>query len=233
MKHGQCVLSDLEIDMNDIFLSLGYKNAIPDEDILRLIDNVYAEIDSICKPQYIYEVYNGNVYDNVSIEINHKKFGTGKMITRYLHGMEKCCIFATTAGVEYEAYKKQLRQKDDILEEFIADAIGSVIAEACVNNVAGELKETVDSDYTCTYPYSPGYCNWKLTEQTLLFSLLPDTPCGITLTESCLMVPIKSTSGIIGIGKDIKRKAYACNICEMKDCYKRKEIPLNKRPNKF
>jgi hypothetical protein len=228
MKHRQCILSDLEIDMNEVFLSLGYKNAVPDNDILQLINNVYAEINTICKPQYIYKVYNGNTCGNASIEINNTTFETGKMITHYLYGMEKCCIFATTAGIEYDTYKKQLREKGDIPEEFIADAIGSVIAEACVNALAGELAEAVANDYTCTYPYSPGYCNWKLTEQPLLFSLLPDTPCGITLTESCLMVPIKSITGIIGIGKNIKRKKYACDICEMKDCFKRKKVDREK-----
>ena len=222
MRHCQCILSDLDIDMHEVFILMGYKNNVPEKDILLLVDKVYAEIDKICKPQYIYEVYNANTCDNVSIEINDRKFVTGKTITHYLHGMEKCCVFATTAGKEYEAYKKQLRETGEILEEFIADAIGSVIAEACVNSIAGELAAIADNH--CTYPYSPGYCNWKLTEQALLFSLLPDMPCGITLTESCLMIPIKSTSGIIGLGRNIKRKAYACNICEMKNCYKRKEI---------
>ena len=220
MKHCQCTLSDLDIDMREVFLLMGYTNTVPEKDILWLVDKVYAEISHICKPQYIYEVYNAKTHDNVSIEINDKKFITGKIITRYLRGMEKCCVFATTAGKEYETYKKQLHEKGEIPEEFIADAIGSVIAEACVNSIAGELAAIAGNN--CTYPYSPGYCNWKLTEQQLLFSLLPDLPCGITLTESCLMIPIKSTSGIIGIGKNIKQKAYACNICEMKNCYKRK-----------
>ena len=220
MKHCQCMLSDLVIDMQEVYLLMGYKNTAPEKDILELVDKIYTEIDRICKPQYIYEIFNAKTCDPFSIEIRDKKFRTGKIITHYLQGMEKCCVFATTAGQEFETYKKQLRQEGEILEEFIADAIGSVIAEACVNSIAGELAE----NNNCTYPYSPGYCNWKLTEQALLFSLLPDTPCGITLTESCLMVPIKSISGIIGIGKNIERKAYACNICEMKNCYKRKEI---------
>ena len=220
MRHCQCTLSNLNIDMQEVYLSMGYKNVIPEKNILLLIEKVYAEIDNICKPQYIYEVYEGNVYDDVSIEINNKRFKTGKVITRYLNGMEKCCVFAATAGKEYDTYRTQLHEKGEILEEFIADAIGSVIAEACANTIFTELAEKNN----CTYSYSPGYCNWKLTEQPLLFSLLPNTPCGISLTESCLMIPIKSVSGILGIGKGIVQKAYACNICNDKNCFKRKEI---------
>ena len=220
MQYCQCTLSDLDIDIHEVFLLLGYKNVTPEENILSIIDKVYAEINDICKPRYIYKIYDGNTCDEGSIEIAGRKFVTGRIITRYLSGMEKCCVFAATAGWEYDAYKNRLREKGDIPEEFIADAIGSVIAEACVNRISVELGE----NNNCTYPYSPGYCNWKLSEQSLLFRLLPDGPCGITLTESCLMIPIKSTSGIIGIGKNIKRMSYVCNICENKNCYKRKEI---------
>jgi len=220
MKHCQCTLSDLNIHFQDIFLLMGYKNNTPEKNVLSVIDKVYTEIDKICKPQYFYEVYNAGVFDNVSIEINNTKFKTGKIITHYLFGMEKCCVFTTTAGKEYETYMIELRKVGDNLKEFVADSLGSIIAEYCVNNIVKELTIT---DNNCSYPYSPGFCNWKLTEQQLLFSLLPETPCGIELTESCLMIPIKSTSGIIGIGKNIKQIEYACNICKIKNCYKRKK----------
>lgn len=222
MKHRQCKFSDLKIDRQEVYVGLGYgRNLTPEKEILSLVDSIYTEISSICKPQYMYEIYNAHTLSAATIAIEGLTFRTGGIITSYLSGMEQCCVFVTTAGWEYDTYKKQFRQSGDLPEEFIADAIGSVIAEACVTLIADELNATVDS--ICTYPYSPGYCNWKLTEQSLLFSLLPDKPCGVVLTESSLMMPIKSTSGIIGIGKNITQKAYSCNICENKNCYKRKE----------
>lgn len=222
MKYCRLNLSSLKIDKGDIFLGMGYRNNMPEQDILLSVDRVYNEISRICDPQYIYEIYDGSVCDKVSVYIGHKRFRPGKIITHYLYGMERCCVFAATAGATYDKYKKQLRDKGEILEEFIADSIGSVIAEVCVTNIADEIAMNINDGFT--YPYSPGYCGWKLTEQQLLFSLLPDNPCGITLTDSCLMVPIKSVSGIMGIGRNIERKAYSCNICENKNCYKRKEV---------
>ena len=41
-----------------------------------------------------------------------------------------------------------------------------------------------------TNRFSPGYCGWHVNEQKLLFSLLPDNVCGITLNSSALMYPI-------------------------------------------
>jgi len=66
--------------------------------------------------------------------------------------------------------------------------------------------------------FSPGYCNWSMAEQQKLFSLLPPGFCGIQLSPSSLMHPIKSVSGIIGIGTSCKQKGYQCEWCNDKDC---------------
>jgi hypothetical protein len=78
-----------------------------------------------------------------------------------------------------------------------------------------------------TNRYSPGYCNWSVSEQKLLFSFLPDGFCGIKLNDSALMTPIKSISGIIGIGQNVKMNEYNCNHCGVKDCtYRSKKIKV-------
>ncbi|MFR2061496.1 MAG: vitamin B12 dependent-methionine synthase activation domain-containing protein [Alistipes sp.] len=113
-----------------------------------------------------------------------------------------------------------LQESGDCVREFIADSVGSVLAEACV----AKLEQQLDCDLEIphTLPYSPGYCGWRVTEQHLLFGMLPDRPCGIELTESSLMYPIKSVSGIIGIGSRVERKPYGCTICRNTACYKRR-----------
>ena len=63
-----------------------------------------------------------------------------------------------------------------------------------------------------------------MAEQRIFFSMLPDGFCGISLTDSCLMLPIKSVSALVGIGGNIEKKPYGCAICRKKDCFKRKEV---------
>jgi hypothetical protein len=36
------------------------------------------------------------------------------------------------------------------------------------------------------------------------------------------MVPIKSVSGCMGIGKKAVKKDYQCSICEMTHCFRRR-----------
>lgn len=222
MKHCRCSLSGLLIDAHEVYLAMGYRNSEPEEDIRVLMESTLHEINKICTPEYLYEIIPGSLCDRVSIKILNHCFRPGHKIVSYLDGAESFCVFVTTAGSEFETWKKQLREDGDSVKEFIADSIGSVIAEACVNRIQDELADIQGMEHT--YPYSPGYCGWKLIEQKTLFSLLPANPCGITLTDSCLMLPVKSISGIIGLGKNIERKAYGCEICENINCYKRKGV---------
>jgi hypothetical protein len=69
--------------------------------------------------------------------------------------------------------------------------------------------------------FSPGYCNWDVSEQHLLFQLLPENACGISLNDRALMTPIKSVTGVLGIGNGIERKEYKCSFGSKIDCIMR------------
>jgi hypothetical protein len=82
-----------------------------------------------------------------------------------------------------------------------------------------------------TNRFSPGYCGWNVKDQFTLFSFFPEKFCGIELTDSALMVPVKSVSGIIGLGENVQKKAYPCDVCTMQNCYRRGIVTEN-RENK-
>ena len=115
----------------------------------------------------------------------------------------------------------------DMLRGYIVDSIGSETVEQVADWLERKLEEKSQlHGWKITNRYSPGYCGWSVAEQHKLFSFLPEKFCGITLTESALMLPIKSLSGIIGLGPLVKREEYQCSICDMKDCFRRRDEPL-------
>jgi hypothetical protein len=111
----------------------------------------------------------------------------------------------------------------ELLKGYICDTFGSIAVESAMDLIQEELKLKVSiSGLNITNRYSPGYCGWNISGQNKLFSLLPDKFCGIELTDACFMLPIKSVSGIIGIGKQVKYHYYPCNLCEMENCLYKK-----------
>lgn len=111
----------------------------------------------------------------------------------------------------------------DFLKGYIYDVAGSEIVEAAADIMTEKLKEEMQrKGMLITNRFSPGYCGWNVSEQHKIFQLVPDNFCGIQLLESALMVPIKSISGIIGIGRNVRFLPYTCSKCDYKNCTYRK-----------
>lgn len=212
--------AQLSLDREEIYRTMGYGDNTPDAEIQRILDEVLSDARRICRPRILYGICPGRVVPPVHVEAQGVEFRTGKIISDSLSGADRFCIFVATAGREFEDYRHALKQAGECVREFVADSVGSVAAEASVAVIERQLDQELDVPHT--YPYSPGYCGWRVTEQQLLFGLLPEHPCGIELTESSLMYPIKSVSGIIGIGEKVERRPYGCAICGNVNCYKRR-----------
>jgi hypothetical protein len=150
---------------------------------------------------------------------------TGTQVQGYMHGASYLALFACTAGPLFSRLSEQYNKNGAYLEAFIIDAIGSLTVENAVNKIQAQLEIFANENgMKISNRYSPGYCNWHLSGQKALFEYMEKIPVNVTLTESCLMLPIKSVSGIIGIGSTIKKREYACRICKNKDCIYRKLI---------
>ena len=117
----------------------------------------------------------------------------------------------------------QLNEQGDIMEAYILDAIGSLTVENAMDKIQEQLKlEMTANGMKISNRYSPGYCNWHLSDQKPLFELIGENSTNIQLSDSCLMTPRKSVSGIIGIGKHLKHHQYGCAVCNNTTCIYRK-----------
>ncbi len=146
-------------------------------------------------------------------------FVAGRQVVNNLRGSELFALFICTAGEEVSRRSKELMGQGNLLEGYVADLIGSLLVEGAMDILHGGLRNEMESKgLKITNRYSPGYCDWNVDEQYKLFSLFPEGFCGVRLSESALMKPIKSVSGVIGIGSDVKYKKYVCDACNDKDC---------------
>lgn len=150
-------------------------------------------------------------------------FHTGKTIVKMLRGAKRYVFFMATAGPGPENLAKSLMAEGQYLEAYIVDLVASGMAEAAARYLHDHLKdEWALKGQKITNRYSPGYCGWKVDEQQKLFGLFPEGSCGITLSASSLMSPIKSVSGFVGVGPGVSFRDYTCELCSMKDCAFRK-----------
>jgi len=214
MFQKELTFKQLGIALADVYEQMGYRNATPDEQTAAETQRLLDEVAAFLRPRFLYTVVS-----------QLPAFQWGRIIDRQLQGSEAYALFVATSGTEYEAFQQRLLKEGDMVRVFVADALGSVIAEKTADRMEETLQQSIDKlGWHRTNRFSPGYCGWHVSQQQLLFPLFGvKEPCGIQLTDSSLMVPIKSVSGIIGLGRSVRYLPYTCGLCDFKNCYKRRK----------
>jgi hypothetical protein len=217
---------DLKLTVDQIERVMGYKEGESHETISELVSRLLSEADKICTLKAEYRIYDNISFNDSgkAIGMNNLIFNIGKIIYGQIKKSSSVALFICTAGEEIGLRSSNSMKDGDLVEGYVYDIIGSEAVEAAADLMQDDLEENlIISGRRITNRFSPGYCGWDVAEQHKLFQLMPYNYCGIRLTQSALMDPIKSISGLIGIGELVKRQPYTCNLCDMKDCiYRRK-----------
>lgn len=165
-----------------------------------------------------------------SFRLGGVTFKTGRKIAGYLSGSEKLILYVCTAGEAITKRTSAMNDGGNTLEAYIADLAGTVTLENAMDRLHQQLVVDMRRDgLEVTNRYSPGYWSWDVREQHLLFDFFPPGFCGVRLSDSGMMIPVKTVSGVIGVGKDAVFHEYSCDECNSVRCIyrnkKNRQIP--------
>ena len=224
-------LQELELDPVGIEKFMGYNPGEAPDPFPQLIQEVLKEVPPYCDIQGGYRIFERLELERKShqLRLEDQTFHIKRIITNQLRKAEMAALFVCTAGAGIGEWSKRLMRDGDLMKGYVVDVIGSEVVEGAMDRIQDNLEDEMEEmGLGITDRYSPGYCDWQVNEQPKLFSFFPEDFCGIHLSESCLMYPIKSLSGIIGIGKEARRKGYICSFCNMKNCiYRNKRYEVS------
>ena len=214
----------ISISKEDILSLLGNGQEAGDQHASELIDRYISECLKLATPAGGYALLMAvQTNSRNCVQIEGIRFETGRVIRTMLSNAELYAFFVATAGSGPESLARELLASGEYLEGYIVDLIASSMVDSIAQQVHDGIAEWAERiGKQVTNRYSPGYCSWDVEEQQKLFSLMPEGYCGITLSDSSLMSPIKSISGIVGIGTGVGFQPYTCDICDMKNCLYRK-----------
>ena len=210
----------VEINRADIYAVLGVSDEVRGL-VDEYTDDVFMNGPELLKVSGGYMIAEDIETDTrlKQIIVNRIPFSIKNIIFQHLRASEKIAVFACTIGDAVFEKSRSLMKNNEMLHGYIYDIYGSLAVENAMEQIQNILKlEMAKTGSGISNRYSPGYCGWMVSEQKTLFSLLPPGFCGISLSDSCLMQPIKSISGFIGIGPEIHHKAYTCEVCDSSQC---------------
>lgn len=122
-----------------------------------------------------------------------------------IRNAERLALFAATLGEPICQKINELFRTDDPALGCMLDGIASERADSAATLLGTTFLQSLlqqgaaDSE-TRVLPYSPGYCGWHITGQRRLFAFLDPGLIDIELSDSCLMSPLKSVSGVLVTG---------------------------------
>ena len=219
MNSYQIRFPELQLRHEDVLFEMGYEKKSPEPYVTDALDELWPLLQFGVIAECAFLIEEGVLLPD-RIIIRDIELHTGTTIAMLLENSVRFAIFTGTAGGGFEELTKHIKGDGDTLKIYLMDIIGTCIAEKTGYLLEKYLENEVGEVHTNRF--SPGYCGWHLTEQRNLFGLFGDNPCGITLSDVCLMTPIKSISGIIGIGENVSKEQYACSYCELTTCYKKR-----------
>lgn len=114
-------------------------------------------------------------------------------------------VYVVTIGSGIDDEVKSMMRRNEMFDAYLLNGIGAGAAEMVANDLNRYMNDT---NTEINYKYrrlSPGYGDWNISDQTKIFELLnPEKYMGVKLTDSHLMLPEKSTSGIMGLTPEDK-----------------------------
>ena len=212
---------ELGLDFSEVARYMGYSQ----EDVPSPVDDIILksieDAADYCNIQGGLVICDDIILDQTkkSIRVADYEFNVKGRLFNEIKDSEKIAFFVCTAGPDISNVSKHLMDEKDLLSGYVLDVIGSITVEKAMDNIQEQFGNAMKaSGHKITNRYSPGYCGWKTSEQFMLFRIFPENFCGVRLTESALMKPIKSISGVIGIGSHVEYHEYHCDLCDAVNC---------------
>ena len=159
-------------------------------------------------------------HEYISVEdlMNVDKELTGKSedLSFYLEGCTEAVVFATTLGVNVDAYSKKLQSRDMSLA-VIYDSLASALLEFYTDEYENGLSLGAH-----TFRFAPGYGDIPIELNFIIIDALSiSKKIGIYKSSNNMMLPQKSMITFCGLGKEV---APTCARCiRLNNCSLRKE----------
>ena len=214
----------LYVSIEKVFRDIGYAQDFePPARLVALVTKCVERAQQFLRPSYSYVISDIESVHGSRVMLEGGIIFDSDVLAQLLTRAEKAAVFALTIGCQLEEKANQLAQGGLMLQTTVLDAIGSQLAERLADQVEDEIDDMARArGFSISRRFSPGYCDWDVRQQEMVFKMLKGNCAGIQLTDSYLMIPRKSLSGVIGIGYSEVAKYNPCPACDRYRCVGRR-----------
>jgi hypothetical protein len=193
------------------------------EEVQTLIEAAQALIT----PKAAYKVSYIDQKLEHAVDIDGVRFSS-RVLRKNLEEVGRVFPYVITIG---NKLKEKGSESNDLIKEYYFDVFGNIALSATRKFLEKQLQTRYGLGGMSFM--SPGsLTDWPIEEQKPLFSLFEEkeTPIGVKLTKSFLMLPVKSISGIYF---PAEVSFFSCQLCPRDKCPGRKAAYDNKLATEY
>ena len=183
---------------------------------IELVKKLIEIAIALISPKAVYKVAYVENKADTTVDINGVQFKS-RVLRKNLDKVERVFLYIATIGKKLE---DKAASTKDLLEQYYLEEIANLTLDYTIEYLEKYLKTKYRIEQLSTM--EPGSLkDWPITQQKELFSIFGNTQkiIGVSLTDSFLMIPRKSVSGIFF---PTEIKFYTCQLCPRKGCTQRK-----------
>ena len=195
-----------------------------------LLDQACTESYLLAQPKATWQIYN---YDASTATIMAPLPLTlhAPKIINYLSQAVQIAVIALTIGPKLEEQVSDYFTAGEYTSGLLLDAAGTAAVEVAADQVADFIKNQAATEGYLVLPrFSPGYGEWDITVQPLILNLANGHEIDLTVTESCMLLPRKSITAVIGFTPNEQNVSLnylyqdtTCPQCPQINCLARKD----------
>lgn len=215
------------IDLSETRRYAGLAKKVEFED--KMLIDACTEMQIIATPKATWLIYPYN-NDLTTIESDVPLKLDSKSIIQHLTGSAYVAVLAVTVGAEVENAVTTHFTKGNYTRGFLLDAAATTAVETAADQVSLIVaQEAKKLGLTTTKRFSPGYGDWDITNQPEILRLACASSVGISTTTSCMLIPRKSVTAVIGLRSTSDSShtntltTNKCQDCNQRTCLARRE----------
>ncbi|MDD9303266.1 MAG: hypothetical protein HUK40_13365 [Desulfobacter sp.] len=124
-------------------------------------------------------------------------------------------------GEKLDLASAKASARGELLEAYVIELIGLTVLEKTTDIIKGMAEDQARKMGWGVSPFlSPGSVHgWDLEEQSKLCKLLPIDKINVTMKNNCVLYPLKTISGLIGIGSAYEADTVGstCDVCSKRE----------------
>ena len=200
--------------------ALRYLGAKPnDKEAELLVDTVYLKLRNEAQAQHVI-LHHKCLVEDETVTLDTGLTFKSRDLARHLAGCEEVLLLAATLGSKMDRAIRRLA-----LTSVAEGAAAQAVAASLIESYCDEVQVEAETHGLSQRPrFSPGYGDWHLEEQKIMFRALAcEKKIGLTLTDGLMMAPTKSVTAIIGLSTDVRCVWNKCMTCGNVNCPYREE----------